>query len=82
MKAEISGARPYGVCYQEFKNFIPKDIRQHVGIYILHRLSISPQEEMKFKTYRTDKVHGNCFIYNLFGPNTNNHQNHFKAIFY
>ena len=28
-----------------------------------------------------DKVHGNCFIYNLFGPNENQRHNNFKTFF-
>ena len=28
-----------------------------------------------------DKIHGNYFIYNLFGPNTNRRKNNFKELF-
>ena len=43
MKASLIGAVPYGVCSYEFKTSNPKDIHQHVGLYILHELS-TPQQ--------------------------------------
>ena len=36
---------------------------------------------MKFKPQRVDKVHGNDFIYNSFGPNANLYHKNFKAFF-
>ena len=35
--------------------------------YILNGISPSPQVEIKVKTKRVYKVHGNDFIYNLLG---------------
>ena len=35
---------------------------------------------MKFKPQRVEKVNGNDFIYNLFGPNTNWRHKNFEAL--
>ena len=36
---------------------------------------------MRFNPQQVDKVHGNYFIYDLFGPNTNIHHKNFNALF-
>ena len=36
---------------------------------------------MKFNPQNMDKVHGNYFIYNSFGPNKNRRHKKFKALF-
>ena len=36
---------------------------------------------MKFKSQRVDKVHGNYFIYNLFGPDSNRRHKKSKSLF-
>ena len=69
------------MCYQGFKKFNPKEIHHHLGVYIFHGLSPSPQVYTKFKLQRVDKVHSNYFIYNLFGPDANRHHKNFKAFF-
>ena len=75
MKAELSGSVPDGVCYQKLKILTTQDIQWHVGIYILQGLSISLQLEIKFNPKGVEKVHGNDFVYNSFGPNENCHEN-------
>ena len=81
MNTSLAGAVPYGLCDQDFKKNNPKDIHQHVGIYVFHGISTLPQLEMKFNIKHVDKVHVNYFIYNCFGPNANLLHNNSKALF-
>ena len=67
--------------YQDFQDFTNKEIRQHIGIYILHGLSPSPRVELKFKPQRSDCVHGNDMVYSSFGPNAERRHRHFKCFF-
>ena len=69
------------MCSQVFKTFVSKNLHHHLGIYIFHGIYPSPQVKVKFKPQRVDKVHVNDFIYNLFGPNENCHNNNFRTIF-
>lgn len=65
------------------KGFVPftaQEIRQHISVYIFHGLSLSPRVENKFRHDHVDEVHGNNFIYNLFGPNVERRRRHLKAI--
>ena len=33
--------------YPDFKPFIPKELREHLGVYIVHGLSLTPELNMK-----------------------------------
>ena len=44
-------------------------------------LAPSTRVEHNFKPQRTDKVHGNDFIYGAFGPNSERRHKHFKCFF-
>ena len=70
MKALLAGVVPDSVCYQGFKIFNTKEIHHHLGLYIFHWLYKPP-----------NKVHGNDFIYNLFGPNENHCHKNFRVLF-
>ena len=67
MKASLASAGIDGTCYEEFKPFSVKEIRQHLGLYILQGLNPSPRIEMKFKPQREDMIHGSDLIYRSFG---------------
>ena len=64
MKASLAVSGPDGVCYQESKPLIQKNICWLVGIYIYQRLSPYPQGDIKFKPQRVKKLYDNDFIYN------------------
>ena len=81
MKAHLSGAGKGGVQYRDFKDFTIEELRQHVGIYILHGLSPSPRLEYKMKPQGHDKIHGNDFVYRSLGQNAERRHRHFKAFF-
>ena len=64
IKASLEGEVPDVVFCQDLKTVNPKEIHQHVGFYIFHVISPSPQLLMKFNTHHVYKLHGNDFIYN------------------
>ena len=47
-KAVMENAGPGGVLYPDFTPFSNDEVMQHLGLYILHGLSPSPQVSMKF----------------------------------
>ena len=63
MKSSLAGAVPDSVCDKGFKPLNPKEIHHHVGLYISHGLSQSPEVQMKFKPHRVDKVHSKYLIF-------------------
>lgn len=79
-KALLCGAG-IGGCYPDYYHFTVQEIRQHVGLYIMHGLSPSPRVEYKFKPQYSDPLHGNDFVYKSFGPNAERRFRHFKAFF-
>jgi Transposase IS4 len=81
MKAQFSYAGTKD-CYPEYnKPFSPREIEQHIAIYILNGLSPSPNVEMKFSSHEQDPIQGNNLIRRSFGPNGVRRHRHFKAFF-
>ena len=78
-KALLAGAGD--TMYPDWKPFTTKEIKQHLGLYMLHGLSPSPRVEYKFQPQRVDPVHGNDFVHSSFGPNAARRHKHFKAFF-
>ena len=70
--------------YSDFVDFSLVELMRHVGLYLFHGLSPSPQVEMKFKTQFEDPVNGNDFVHRAFGgqsgKSTRRHR-HFKCFF-
>ena len=81
LKASLADAGKNGLCYRDFKQFTTKEIRQHLGLYVLQGLCPSPRVEMKFQSQDQDKLHGNDFVYRSFGSNAERRHRHFKAFF-
>lgn len=81
LKATLAGVGPDGNIYQDYHPFTNKELRQHIGIYILHGLSPSPRVEHKFKSQRVDCVHENDIVYASFGPNAKRRHQHFRYFF-
>eukprot|EP00547_Thalassionema_nitzschioides_P014673 CAMPEP_0194238244 /NCGR_PEP_ID=MMETSP0158-20130606/5025_1 /TAXON_ID=33649 /ORGANISM="Thalassionema nitzschioides, Strain L26-B" /LENGTH=863 /DNA_ID=CAMNT_0038972445 /DNA_START=101 /DNA_END=2689 /DNA_ORIENTATION=- len=78
-KAMLAGAGD--TCYPDWKDFTATELRQHIGLYLLHGLSPSPRVEWKLKPQSSDKTHGNDFVHRSFGPNAERRHKHFKAFF-
>ena len=81
LKASLADAGKNGLCSRDFKQFTTKEIRQHLGLYVLQGLCPSPRVEMKFQLQHQDKLHGNDFVYRLSGSNAERRHRHFKAFF-
>ena len=79
LKATLTGAGQGGTCYTDFKPFMPSEIQQHMGLYILQGFAPSPQVEFKLKPQRVDRYNGNDFVFHSFGPNAECRHKHFKA---
>ena len=73
-----------GVEYNSFKPFTLEELMRHIGLYLLHGLSRSPQVEMKFKAQSEDTVNGNDFVNTSFGGKSTvsrTRHRHFKKYF-
>ena len=67
--------------YPDFVPFDVRELKQHIGVRILHGISPSPRLEMKFKSQRDDEVNGNDFVYRNLGPNAARRHKHFRRFF-
>ena len=65
-KAQMMNAG-LGGKYDDFTNFSLMELMKHIGLYLFHGLSPSPQVEMKFRSSQEDVVNGNDFIHRAFG---------------
>jgi hypothetical protein len=78
-KAMLACAGKEGAIHErDWKPFTMKELRQHLGLYILNGLSPSPHVEWKFKPQSADATHGSDFVY---GPNAERQHRHFKCFF-
>ena len=81
-KAMLACAGAEGAIYEkDWHPFTMKELRQHLGLYILNGLSPSPHVEWKFKPQSACKTHGSDFVYQAFGPNAARRHRHFKCFF-
>ena len=80
-KAMLENAGQPGKLYPDFTPFTVKELRQHIGVRILHGLSPSPRVEMKFDNQAKDPVNGNDFVSNSLGPNATRRHKHFRRFF-
>jgi hypothetical protein len=81
VKALKANAGNKGRIYPDFIPFKPDELRQHIGVYILHGLSPSPQLTMKFQSQNVDPVNGNDFVHRSLGPTGLRRHKHFKCFF-
>ena len=83
MRAWLDNAS-LGGKYNDFEHFTLDDLLRHIGLYLFHGLSPSPQIEMKFHRQCEDHVNGNDFVHFSFGGNTSKSKRrhrHFKRFF-
>ena len=80
-KASLAGTKKGGTCYQEFKDFTTKEIKQHLGVYVLNGLSPSPIVQQSFSPQTKDLIHGKYFLYQSLEENAVRQHTHFKAFF-
>ena len=80
-KAMLANAGQSGKAYPDFKPFTVHELRQHIGVRILHGLSPSPRIEMKFSPQAKDPINGNDFVSRSLGPNATRRHKHFRRFF-
>jgi hypothetical protein len=80
-KALLANAGGGGGPYANFKPFSMKEVRSHLGLYLLHGLSPSPRVEMKFRSQEEDPVNGNDMCHHVFGKAGVTRAKEFKAFF-
>ena len=61
-KALMQNSGVEGEIYPDFKPFIPKELRKHLGVYIVHVLSPTLLFNMKFQSQTEDDINGNDFV--------------------
>ena len=62
-KAALAHAREPGFNNPDFKHCAVAQVKQFVGLYILHGIAPSPRLEMKFKGQSIDPCHGNDMVW-------------------
>ena len=67
--------------YPDFVPFEIRELRQHIGVQILHGILPSPRLEMKFKSQKEDEINGNDFVARNLGPNATRRHKHFRHFF-
>ena len=66
--------------YSGFKDFTKRELMAHLGVYLLHSISPSPQIEMKFKCHAEDPVNGSDICNRIFGKQGVTRHKEFKAL--
>ena len=67
-----------GEIYPDFKPFIPEELRKHLGVYILHGLSPTPELNMNLQSQAEDNINGNEFVKRCLGPAAARRHKHFQ----
>jgi len=80
-KAYLSNAGNPGQPYPDFKPFSILELRQFVGLYMIHGLAPSPRVEMKMRSQSVDPVNGNDLVWTSLPPNAERRLKHFKKFF-
>ena len=82
-KARMNNAG-LGGKYDDYYDFQLEELMKHIGLYLFHGLSPSPQIEMKFYSSLVDPVNGSDFIHKAFGSQAAKsirRHKHFKCFF-
>ena len=66
-KALMHNAGVEGEIYPDFKPFIPEKHRRHLGVYIVHGLSTTPDLNMKFQSQSEYDINVNDFVKRCLG---------------
>ena len=61
-KALLANADQEGDIYPDLKPFSNDELRNHIGVYMVHGLDPSPQMSMKFASQQEDDINVNDFI--------------------
>ena len=69
MIAYLVGVWEGGTYYEDFKPISVKKLLQYLIFHFFNGLATSPRVEIKVKPRHLDRVQGNDFIHNSFGPN-------------
>jgi hypothetical protein len=77
----LSNAGQKGGIHPEFTPFSPQEIKRFLGLYMLHGLTLSSTEKMKFKSQLEDLVHHSNVCHAVFGENAEKRHKHFKTFF-
>ena len=69
MKAtmEFAGIKGSGGAYDKFKEFTPREIEQHIILYVIQGLCPSPMLSRKMKPHCEELIQGNDLIAQTFG---------------
>ena len=70
-----------GEIYPDFKPFIPEELRKHLGVFIVHGRSSTPDFNMKFQSQAEDDINGNDFVKWCLGPAAVRRHKHFRRFF-
>ena len=74
----MENAGNVGEIYSDFYPFTLDEMRRHLGVYIVHGLSPSPEASMKFNTQSEDDINGNNFVHRNLGPQAVCRHKHFR----
>ena len=61
-KLDFAGNENFGGLSYNFNEFTPREIEQHLSLYIAQGLSPSPQIKMKAKSQQAEPLQGNVLI--------------------
>ena len=71
-KAILANAGQKGLPYPDWTPFKCAEIKQHIGVQILHGICLSPRLEMNLRPQSLNPVNGNYLVYRSMGPNSFN----------
>ena len=80
-KAMLANAGQKGEIYSNYTNFTTNKLRKHIGVYILHGLSPSPEIGMTFKGQDIYGINGNDFVAHCLGPSSTQRHEHLRMSF-
>ena len=75
----MANAGKRGGKYSGFKDLTKRELMAHLGVYLLHSISPSPQIEMKFEYHAEDPVNGSDICNRIFGKQCVTRHKEFKA---
>ena len=80
-KALLDNYGNEGELYPDYVSFTLDELRRHLGVYILHGLSPSPEVDMKFQTQSEYDINGNNFLNQCLGTSAVRKYKHFWRFF-
>ncbi len=80
MKATLDfvGHKEFGGLSYKFIPFAPKEIEQHLAMYMIQGLNPSLQLMMKSKSQHTEPIQGNDVVFKCIGENFDKRHKQFK----